>query len=70
MRVLRAGAVVGEGEIIRLQFAKQAMKEVSGGSECGVEFISRTKIEIGDILETYTEESKRRILKIEGVDLR
>lgn len=70
MRILRAGAVVGEGEIIRLQFAKQAMKEVSGGSECGVEFTSRTKIEIGDILETYTEESKRRILKIEGVDLR
>ncbi len=70
MRILRAGGVVGEGEIIRLQAAKQAVKEVSGGSECGVEFTGRTKIEVGDILETYTEESKTRILKIEGVDLR
>ncbi len=70
MRILRAGEVVGEGDIIRLQFLKQAIKEVSGGSECGVEFVSRSKIEIGDTLETYLEESKTRILKIEGIDLR
>ena len=70
MRVMRAGEVVGEGEIIRLQMLKQSVKEVSGGTECGIEFTSRTKIEIGDVLETYTEESKTRILKIEGIDLR
>ena len=70
VRIMRAGGVVGEGDLVRLQVAKQAVKEVSGGSECGVEFTGRTKIEVGDVLETYTEESKARILKIEGIDLR
>lgn len=70
MRIMRAGEVVGEGEIVKLQAAKQTVKEVVGGSECGVEFTGRTKIEVGDLLETYTEESKTRVLKIEGIDLR
>lgn len=70
MRVLRAGQMVGEGDIIRLQAAKQAVKEVSGGSECGIEFTGRTKVDVGDVIETYLEESKARILKIEGIDLR
>ncbi len=76
LRILRASVstgdmeVVGEGEIVKLQAGKQNVKEVSGGSECGIEYFGRTKIEVGDILETYFEESKTRILQIDGVDLR
>lgn len=70
MRILRADQVVGEGEIVKVQVGKSVMKEVSGGSECGIEFTGKSKIEVGDILETYYEESKDRILQIEGIDLR
>lgn len=62
--------MVGEGEIVKLQFGKQAVKEINGGSECGIEYVGRAKIEVGDTLETYYEESKARVLQIEGVDLR
>ncbi len=70
LRIMRGEQMVGEGEISKIQVGKQTVKEVSGGSECGIEFTSRSKIEIGDMLETYYEESKARILQIEGVDLR
>lgn len=62
--------VIGEGEIVKLQYGKQAVKEVNGGSECGIEYQGKAKIEVGDVLETYYEESKSRILSIEGIDLR
>jgi translation initiation factor IF-2 len=67
---LRDGAVVGEGDILKLQSGRQNVKEVSGGSECGIEYSSRTRIEPGDILETYSEEAKTRILHIDGIDMR
>jgi translation initiation factor IF-2 len=70
LRVLRADQVVGEGEIVRIQAGKQSVKEVSGGSECGIEYTGRAKIEVGDMLETYQEESKARVLQIEGIDMR
>ncbi len=70
LRILRDGAVVGEGEILKLQSGRQNVKEVSGGSECGIEYSSRTRIEPGDVLETYSEEAKTRILHIDGIDMR
>ncbi len=70
MRVLRGEQVIGEGEIIKIQVGKQQVKEVAGGAECGLEFTGKVKIEVGDIIETYTEEQKERVLKIEGIDLR
>ncbi|MEK7666006.1 MAG: translation initiation factor IF-2 [Patescibacteria group bacterium] len=69
MRILRGEQVVGEGEITSLQLGKQSVKEVAGGAECGVGY-NGARIEIGDLVETYIEESKVRKLKIEGVDLR
>jgi len=70
LRIMRGEEIVGEGEIVKIQVGKQAVKEVSGGSECGIEFSGRSKIEVGDVIETYQEESKTRILQIEGIDLR
>lgn len=70
LRVLRGEEVVGEGEIVKIQVGKQPVKEVTGGTECGIEFSGRSKIEVGDVLETYQEESKSRILHIEGIELR
>jgi translation initiation factor IF-2 len=68
--VLRGEQVVGEGEIVKIQVGKQAVKEVAGGTECGIEFSGKAKIEVGDTLETYHEESKARILQIDGIELR
>jgi translation initiation factor IF-2 len=70
LRVLRGEQVVGEGEIVKIQVGKQAVKEVAGGTECGIEFSGKAKIEVGDTLETYHEESKARILQIDGIELR
>ncbi|MBU0614171.1 translation initiation factor IF-2, partial [Patescibacteria group bacterium] len=64
-RVLRAGEVIGEGSIYTLQAGKADVKEVQQGSECGIGFAGRTKIEVGDILEIYTEEKKERFLDID-----
>ena len=70
IRILRGDAVVGEGEILKLQIGKEAVKEVLAGKECGLEYKSKTKIEMGDVLESYSEETKTRKLKIEGIELR
>lgn len=69
MRILRAGQMVGEGEVTTLQLGKQSVKEVAGGAECGVGY-NGSRVEVGDLIETYLEESKVRKLKIEGVDPR
>ncbi len=59
-RVKRDGEIIGNGKITQCQSGKQEMKEVPQGSECGVTFQGKTKIEVGDVLEFYTEESKVR----------
>lgn len=62
MRVLRQGVMVGEGEIISLQIGKQNINEVAPGAECGVGY-NGYRVEVGDIIETYFEETKiRRLL--------
>ncbi len=60
VRVKRSGQIVGEGKITTCQTGKQEVKEVPSGSECGVRFEGRDRVEIGDVLEFYTEESKTR----------
>ncbi len=67
VRVLRAGQMMGEGKIDALQIGKSAVKDVLAGQDCGLSFVGKTKIEIGDILEAYTEELQARILSVEGV---
>jgi translation initiation factor IF-2 len=62
VRVKRKGEIIGAGKLTKLQTGKQEVKEVPGGTECGVEFSGKLKLEEGDILEAYKEEKKERKL--------
>jgi translation initiation factor IF-2 len=62
VRVKREGEIIGLGKITKLQSGKQEAKEVPAGSECGVEYNGKLKLEEGDILEAYKEEKKEKKL--------
>lgn len=59
-RVKREGLQMGIGNITECKVGQGAVKEVTAGTECGVRFEGNTKIEEGDVLEFYTEETKAR----------
>ncbi len=50
----------GEGRLTQLQISKKDVQEVKSGTECGIKFKGRVKIEIGDILEIFQEIKKQR----------
>jgi len=60
VRIKRKGQLMGEGVLAKLQSGKQDVKKVPQGSECGIRFEGKDKIEEGDVLEMYTEEKKVR----------
>lgn len=62
VRVKRDGEIIGTGKVSRCQMAKSESKEIPSGSEGGITFEGKVKIEEGDVLEAYTEESKARAL--------
>lgn len=62
VRVKRKGEIIGLGKITKLQSGRQDVKEIQSGSECGVEYTSKLKVEIGDVLEAYSEEKKEKKL--------
>ncbi len=66
VRVLRGGQVVGEGKSDAIQVGKSSVSDVLAGQECGLSFVGKTKIEVGDILELYREELQARTLAVEG----
>ncbi len=59
-RVKREGLVMGNGKITDCKVGQASVKEVTKGTECGVKFEGGAKIEVGDVLELYTEETKAR----------
>ena len=65
VRVKRDKEIIGKGSLSHLQTGKQEVKEVPEGTECGVHFDGKLKLEIGDVLEAYKEEKivKKLILK-------
>ncbi len=63
-RVWRGETPLGTGIIETVQIGKSVVKEVAGGQECGMHFKGKVKLQPGDRLEAYTEESKAR--KIEN----
>jgi translation initiation factor IF-2 len=65
-RVLRGGQVIGEGSIKGLQSGRQSVKFVEQGTECGIEFSGKTKIEVDDVLDIYSEEEHARTLDVKG----
>lgn len=62
VRVKRAGEIIGTGKVSRCQTSKSEVKEIPSGSEGGITFDGKIKVEVGDVLEAYTEESKARAL--------
>ncbi len=60
--VKRDGEIVGTGKMGNLQQNKENATEVSQGSECGLIYEGTIRVEVGDILVAYKEESRRRTL--------
>jgi len=52
--------LIGEGKLTQLQISKKDVEEVKSGTECGIKFSGRVKIEVNDILEVYKEVKKQR----------
>lgn len=50
----------GGGKLKQLQINKRDTAEAKEGSECGIRFVGRVTIEIGDILEIYKEIKKKK----------
>lgn len=58
--VIRNGDVIFEGKLSSLKRFKEDVKEVNSGYECGISFDKFNDIEIGDIIESYTTEVRKR----------
>ena len=65
VRVRRAGEVVGLGKLGQLQSGKQTVNELPEGNEGGLQFDGKLKLEVGDVLEAFTEEEKEKKLILE-----
>lgn len=70
VRIKRGEEYIGEGEILAVQAGQEEMKEMRSGQEAGLRLKTKTKPEIGDTIEVYTEEKKARKLVIEGIKKR
>lgn len=55
IRVIRNGIVVHTGEIASLRRFKEDVKEVKHGFECGIGIKNFNDIQVGDLLESFTE---------------
>ncbi len=64
LRVMRQEQIIGEGKIEAIQVGKTSVKDVLAGQECGVSFLGKTKMEVGDTLEAYQEELQARTLMV------
>lgn len=62
LEVKRGGEIVGIGKMGNLQQNKENAEEVGQGNECGLVFEGSVKVEQGDTLIAYKEESRRRSL--------
>jgi translation initiation factor IF-2 len=54
-RVIRDGIVIHTAAIDALKRYKDDAKEVATGLECGISLVNFGDIEVGDIIETFTE---------------
>ena len=54
-RVVRAGIVVHTAPIDALKRYKDDVKEVATGLECGISLVNYNDLQVGDIIETFTE---------------
>jgi len=68
VRIWRGGELIGEGDIADLRFGKESVKDIEKGSECGLQYVGKTEIEVGDELEFYAEEMVAKKLVVEGAN--
>lgn len=61
-RVIRKKEEAGEGKIGGLKLVNEDVKEIEKGSECGIRFEGKLKLEEGDLLEFYKEETRHKTL--------
>lgn len=59
-RLQRNGEVVGQGRIVSLKKVDQDIKEAKADTECGMRVETTVPIEMGDILEVYHREFKKK----------
>ncbi|MBN1778885.1 MAG: translation initiation factor IF-2 [Candidatus Buchananbacteria bacterium] len=60
--VIRDKHKIATGSIVKLQMNKINVNEVSQGNECGIQYEGKPVIEVGDSLEVYQEEIKKKKL--------
>jgi translation initiation factor IF-2 len=56
VRLLRKGEKVFDGLLASLRRGKDDVREVASGYECGIMLEDYNEIEIGDIIEAYSQE--------------
>ncbi len=61
-RVLRGGRKIYEGKITSLKRFKDDAREVEKGLECGLVIDGAAAIQVGDLIESYTKETRTRRL--------
>ncbi|HWQ59642.1 MAG TPA: translation initiation factor IF-2 [Candidatus Fimivivens sp.] len=62
IEIRRGGETIGSGRLLNLQQNKQNVDEVGQGNECGLVFEGGEKVQVGDTLACYREETRRRSL--------
>ncbi|EKD93094.1 MAG: Translation initiation factor IF-2 [uncultured bacterium] len=61
-RVQRGEEIIGEGLLEVLKLVNEEVKELEKGSECGIKFKGKFKLEEGDILQFYKFETHHKTL--------
>ncbi|MFH0770699.1 MAG: translation initiation factor IF-2 [Candidatus Peregrinibacteria bacterium] len=59
-RLLRDGKLAGTGRITSLKHMEKDIREAKEGSECGMRIESTLPVSVGDVLEVYLKELKKK----------
>ncbi|OGH62146.1 MAG: translation initiation factor IF-2 [Candidatus Magasanikbacteria bacterium RIFCSPHIGHO2_01_FULL_50_8] len=59
-RVYRNREYVADGKIVGTQLGKVDVKEIPAGHECGIKFEGKAPLEVGDVLEAYSREERKK----------
>jgi len=64
LRIKRNQEIIHEGKVAALKHYKDDVKEVAGGSECGIQIDGFEDMQAGDLIECYSENRVSRKLQI------
>jgi translation initiation factor IF-2 len=63
IRVLRDNVVVNDSKVASLRRYKDDVKEVRAGQDCGIGVENFNDVKVGDVLETYSLEEIKPVLR-------